>query len=108
MVGDITRQNHLDNGLPHTPVLGLTQQLKDIVLRIEEQFESDSTVMVLKDRLVIIAKSFGMSHGNEEWIIDTRVLNITQEACQESRHDIEVTEMLHYLSLLDKVVEVAC
>ena len=47
MVRDIAGQNHLDNGLPNTPVLGLTQQLKDIILGIKEQFECDGTVMVL-------------------------------------------------------------
>ena len=83
MVRDIAGQNHLDNGLPNTPVLGLTQQLKDIILGIEEQFEGDGAVMVLQDGLVIIAKCLGVSHSYKEWIIDTWVLDVAQEASQE-------------------------
>ena len=35
------------------------------------------------------------------------MLDITQKACKEARHDVQVAEMLHQVTLFHKIVEVA-
>ena len=55
MIRKVTRGNHLDYDLTDVPVLSLTQQLEDVVLRVEKDFKSDGTVMVLEDALVVVA-----------------------------------------------------
>lgn len=64
VIRKVTRGNHLDYDLTDVPVLSLTQQLKDVVLRVEKDFESDGTVMVLEDALVVVAQRFRVLHCN--------------------------------------------
>ena len=35
------------------------------------------------------------------------MLDVTQQACKEARHDVQVAEVLHQVALLHEVVEVA-
>ena len=48
-----------------------------------------------------------MPHGDQEWIINARMLDVTHKACQESTHDIQVTEVLHELALFREEMEIA-
>lgn len=107
MVRDVTAEDHLYDDLPDVPVLGLAQKLKDIVLRVEEEFEGDGAVMVLKDRLVVVAKSLGVAHGDQKWVVHTGVLNVLQHAGQEGTHDVQVAELGHQVARFREVVEVS-
>jgi len=55
VVGDVTGEDHLDDDLPHVPVLSLAQELKHVILRVEQELESNCAVMVLQDGLVVVA-----------------------------------------------------
>lgn len=64
--------------------------------------------MTLQDRLVVVAKCFSVTHRDQKWVVDARVLDVAHKARQEGTHDVEVTEMLHQIALLCEKVEVAC
>lgn len=64
-------------------------------------------MMVLEDRFVVVTECLGVAHGYQEWIIDTWMLNVAKEACEEGRHDVQITQLLHKLSLLNEVMEVS-
>jgi len=49
VIGDVCGEDHFDNDLAHVPVLRFRQQLKDVILRVKKQLESDRTMMVLED-----------------------------------------------------------
>jgi len=46
---NVSAEDHLDDDLANVPVLGLTQQLEDVVLRIQQQLEGNCAVMVLQN-----------------------------------------------------------
>lgn len=108
VIGNVARENHLDNNLTDVPVLSLAEQLKDVVLGVEQKLEGNSAVMVFKNALVVVSECFGVSHCNQERIVHARVLDVTHKASKEGTHDIQVAQMLHQLTLFGKVVEVAC
>mmetsp|Transcript_8182 Transcript_8182/g.9875 ORF Transcript_8182/g.9875 Transcript_8182/m.9875 type:complete len:289 (+) Transcript_8182:675-1541(+) len=107
MVGQVARENHFDDDLSHVPILRLAQQLKHIILRVQKQFECDGAMMVLEDAFVIVTDGFHVAHCDQKGIIDSRVLNIAQQACQEGTHDVQIAEVLHQTALLREVVEVS-
>jgi hypothetical protein len=107
MVGHICVQDHLCNDLPDIPILSFTQKLKNVVLRIKQQFESDGAMMILKDTDIIIPESLLMLDANQKVVIDPRMSNIVQETSQEACHHLKVGEMGHQLSILHEVVEVS-
>ena len=107
MIADVRGENRFDDDLTHVPVLSLTQKLKDIVLGVQEQFKGYGAVMVLQHALVVVAQGLCVAHRDQEGIIDARVLNVTQQARKETRHDVKVAEVLHQFGPLDEVVKVS-
>jgi hypothetical protein len=73
VVGEVGAKDHLGDGLAHVPVLSLRKQLKDVILWVQQQFERNSTVMVLKHRFIVVAESFGVPHRYQERVIDTTI-----------------------------------
>ena len=49
VIGDVCGEDHFDNDLAHVPVLRFRQQLKNVILGVKKQLESDRTMMVLED-----------------------------------------------------------
>ena len=70
MVGDVSREDHFNDDLAYVPVLSLAKEFKDVVLGVEKELESDCTVMVFKDALVVVSDGLGVLHGDEEGIVD--------------------------------------
>ena len=63
--------------------------------------------MVLKDAFIVVTDRFCMSHCNQERIVHPWVRDICHQASEQACHDVEVTEVLHQLTLFGEVMEVA-
>lgn len=107
VVGDVTAEDHLDDDLSDVPVLGLTQKFEDIVLRVEEEFEGDGAMVVLKDGLIVVAERLGVTHGDQKGVIHSGMLDVLQHACKESTHDVQIAEVGHQVARLREVMEVS-
>jgi len=47
MVSYVCCKNHFSHSPSHVPILGLTQKLKNIILRIKQELECNCAMMVL-------------------------------------------------------------
>lgn len=63
--------------------------------------------MIFEYALVIVSQGLCVSHGDQERIVDTWMLDIAQETCQEGWHDIKVAEVFHKVALLNEEVEIS-
>ena len=49
MLVGVCRKNHLDDDLSNVPVLGFTQEFKDVVLGVEKKLEGDTAMMMFQN-----------------------------------------------------------
>jgi len=106
MVCDVCAQNHFGDDLSHIPILSFGEKLENIVLWIKKQFESNSTVMIFKDRNVIVPQSFLMLDSDQEIVVHPRMSHIMKHTGQKPRHHLQIRQMAHQLTILYEVMEI--
>lgn len=88
MLSDVRCQDHVDDHDTDDPVLVLRHLDEDVVIGVEEFFIGRCDVVHFEDGLVVVHDSLFVFHGDEELIVNTRVLEVVQYTSHNQREEV--------------------